>query len=134
MFCHLRVAGASRHWLLNLNIEHKLNPGEFLIAFSEIAIILIIIKVIEESNPLHMATLTKRKEQIWQDANTTHFYYLLTADCLDYDNQFVWGFRIKRDFYLTLSLPSCVRDNKNILQLSAYAYVEAKLADLDWIL
>jgi hypothetical protein len=85
MFCHLRVASASRHWLLNLNIEHKLNPREFLIAFSEIPIVLIIVKVIEESNPLHMATLTKSKEQIWEDANTTHLYYLLTADCLDYD-------------------------------------------------
>ena len=62
MFCHLRVARASCHWLLNLNIEHKLNSGEFLIAFSEIAIVLIIVKVIEESNPLHMATLTKSKE------------------------------------------------------------------------
>jgi hypothetical protein len=130
----LRVASASRHWLLNLNIEHKLNPREFLIAFSEIPIVLIIVKVIKESNPLDVAALTKSKEQIWEDANTAHFYYLLTADCLDYDNQFVWGFRIERDFYLTLSLTSGVRDNKNILQLCPYAYVEAKLADLDWIL
>jgi hypothetical protein len=134
MFCHLRVARASHHWLLNLNIEHKLNPREFLIAFSEIAIVLIIVKVIEESYPLHMATLTKSKEQIWEDTNTAHLDYLLTADCLDNDYQFVWGFRIERDFYLTLCLTSCVRDNKNILQLRANAYVEAKLADLDWIL
>jgi hypothetical protein len=134
MFCHLRVASASCHWLLNLNIEHKLNPREFLIAFSEIAIVLIIVKVIEESNPLDVAALTKSKEQIWEDANTAHLDYLLTADCLDNNNQFVWRFWIERDFYLTLCLSSCVRDNKNILKLSAYTYVEAKLADLDWIL
>jgi hypothetical protein len=134
MFCHLRVARASCHWLLNLNIEHKLNSREFLIAFSEIAIVLIIVKVIEESYPLHMAALTKSKEQIWEDTNTTHLHYLLTPDCLDYDYQFVWGFRIERDFYLALCLSSGVRDNKNILQLCPYAYVEAKLADLNWIL
>ena len=61
MLCHLRVACAG-HRLLNLNIEHKLNSGKLLITFSEISIVLIIVKVIEESNPLHMATLTKSKE------------------------------------------------------------------------
>jgi len=57
MLCHLRV-GCASHRLLNLDIEHKLNSGKLLITFSEISIVLIIVKVIEESNPLDMATLT----------------------------------------------------------------------------
>jgi hypothetical protein len=85
MLCHLRVACAS-HWLLNFDIEHKLNSGKFLIAFSEITIVLIIVKMIEESNPLDMATLTKAKEQIWDNTYAAHFHYLFAADRLNNDN------------------------------------------------
>ena len=85
MLCYLRVACAS-HRLLNLDIEHKLNSGKFLVAFSEIAIVLIIVEMVEESNPLDMATLTKAKEQIWDDTYAAHLHDLSTADCLDNDN------------------------------------------------
>ena len=105
MLCYLRVAGTS-HWLLNLNIEHKLNSGKFLITFSEITIVFIIVKMIEESNPLNLTTLTKAKEQIWDDTNTSNLHDLSTADRFYHNNQFVWRFRIERDFNLTLSLSS----------------------------
>ncbi len=114
MLCHLRVACAS-HRLLNLDIEHKLNSGKLLITFSEIAIVFVIVKMIEESNPLDMATLTKGKKQIWEDTNAAHLHNLTTADCLDHNYQFIWGFRIERDFNLTLNFSSLVRDNENIL-------------------
>ena len=85
MLCHLRVACAG-HRLLNLDIEHKLNSGKLLITFSEIAIVLIIVKMIEESNPLDMATLAKAEEQIWHDTYAAHLHGLSAAHCFDNDN------------------------------------------------
>ena len=75
--------------------------------------------MIEESNPLNMTTLTKAKEQIWDDTNTSNLHDLSTADRFYHNNQFVWRFRIERDFNLTLSLSSWVRNNENILQFCA---------------
>jgi len=42
--------------------------------------------MIEESNPLDMATLTKTKEQIWHDTYAAHLHDLSAAHCLDNDN------------------------------------------------
>ena len=108
MLDDLRIARTS-HRFLNFDIEHKLNSGELFITFSEITtIVLVIIEVIKESNPLNMATLTEGKEQIGVDTDASHLHNLSTANCLHYDNQLVWRLWIERDFDLTLHLASLV--------------------------
>ena len=107
MLDDLRIARTS-HRFLNFDIEHKLNSGQFFVTFSEIAIVLVIIKMIEESNPLNMATLTEGKEQIGDDTDASHLHNLSTANCLHHDNQLVWRLWIERDFDLTLHLASLV--------------------------
>lgn len=104
---YLRVARTS-HWLLEFNIEHELNSWQFLVTFSEISIVLIIVKVIEESNPLNMAALSETKEQIGDNTDTSHLNDLSTSNCFDYNYKLVWRFWIERDFDLALCLPFLV--------------------------
>jgi hypothetical protein len=85
MLCDLRVACAC-HRLLNLDIEHKLNSGKLLIALSEISIVLVIVKMVEESNPLDVATLPTAKEQIWDDTDTANLHDLAAAHSLNHDD------------------------------------------------
>ena len=135
MFNYLRITCAS-YRLLNLvisylNIETDLNPGKFLICLSEISIILIVIKVIKQSNPLSKSALAQAKEYIGYEADAAHLDSLAAAHSLHDNDQLVRGFRVERDSDLALSLASLVGNHENILQFPPKAHVVAKLADFD---
>ena len=93
-------------FVLRLNMEIELSPWQFFIVFSHFSVVLIIVKMIEQSNPL--AILPKLinsspEKDLLRDADAAHLNFV-PAKTLHYYGHFLFAFRtLKGHFNCILS-------------------------------
>jgi len=114
-----------------LQTEVDKNPGILIILQAHGTIILIIVQVFKQGDPLLVHVQTTANDDILRNRYRA-YAYLLGAECFGYDFDHVGAGCVGRDRQLYGDSRACFLKNKHIQKLSIQEYVESDMLLCDW--